>query len=332
MAKTVNAAFATFLNDTVNLDKDQTKIARGSRDWLLSQIRLFQNDETFPKSYGEKDIHFGSFARKTKTRPLDDIDLMICLSGQGSTYHEYGDRIEIKANLNTNLKNLCNDGTDILNSRKIINKFLAKLNDIPQYQNAEIKRNLQAAVLSLKSYDWAYDIVPCFFTAPIADGRTFYLIPDGKGNWMFTDPRKDRERTTTINQQHDGYVLNVIRSVKYWNKRPIMPSMSSSMLETMILDYYEKTTTEISKWVDIEFIRVLQYIRDNIWYEVKDPKNIQGNINSLSQEHKQKIADKANEHYQIAISARNYEKTENHKSAINEWIKIFGGNFPKYEA
>lgn len=331
MEKTVNAAFATFLSDTVNLDKDQTTNARGSRDWLLGQIRLFQDDETFPKAYGEKDIHFGSFARRTKTRPLDDIDLMICLSGQGSTYHEYNDRIEIKVNLNTNLKNLCNDGTDILNSRKVINKFLAKLNDIPQYQNAEIKRNLQAAVLSLKSYDWAYDIVPCFFTSPAANGRTFYLIPDGNGNWMFTDPRIDKERTTTINQQHGGFILNIIRTIKYWNKRPTMPSMSSYMLETMVLDYYENRNDTTSNYVDVEVPKVLNYIKNQIWYNVNDPKNIQGNINNLSADDKQKISDRASQDYDKSIEAIRYKEESEHKKSINKWREVFGDNFPKYE-
>jgi hypothetical protein len=111
MPKTVNGAFSEFLSDKVNLDKDQTTKSRSSRDWLLGQIALFQSDSTFPKSYSEKDIHFGSFARRTKIRPLDDIDLMICLSGQGGHYNEYTDRIEITINEQSNLKSFCNDNT-----------------------------------------------------------------------------------------------------------------------------------------------------------------------------------------------------------------------------
>lgn len=88
MAQTVNEAFNNFLKETVNLDTEQTKKARGSKDWLFGQIASFQSDSTFPKSYPEHDIPFGSFARRTKRRPLDDIDLMICLSAQGAYYTE----------------------------------------------------------------------------------------------------------------------------------------------------------------------------------------------------------------------------------------------------
>jgi hypothetical protein len=83
MAQTVNAAFEQFLSDKVNLDSDRTQTARGSRDWLFEQIASFQSDTTFPKSYPEIDIHYGSFARKTKIRPLDDIDLEPILKLEG---------------------------------------------------------------------------------------------------------------------------------------------------------------------------------------------------------------------------------------------------------
>ncbi|MCI5056508.1 MAG: hypothetical protein MRY83_10395 [Flavobacteriales bacterium] len=331
MATTVNGAFSKFLTNTVNLDKDQTTKARGSRDWMLGQLKLFQNDDEFPKSYSEKDIHFGSFARRTKIRSLDDIDLMICLSGQGGTYLEHSDRIEITVNPDSNLKNYCNDNSNILNSRKVINKFLSSLKDIPQYSNAEIKRNLEAATLSLKSYDWVFDIVPCFFTSPTATGKTYYLIPDGYGNWKMTDPRIDRERTSSINKTHDGNVLNVIRIIKYWNKRATMPSMSSYLLETMILDYYSNRADKASQFVDVEIPNVLGYLQTYVYHQVSDPKGIQGNINHLSWEEQQKISNRAKQDKEKAIEARKYESDGNHESSIRKWKEIFGDQFPNYD-
>ena len=37
MAKTVNAAFEEFLEDYVNLDPQDTKKARSSRNWLIEE-------------------------------------------------------------------------------------------------------------------------------------------------------------------------------------------------------------------------------------------------------------------------------------------------------
>jgi len=215
MAKTVNEAFNKFLTDTVNLDPDKTKKARGSRDRLVGQIETFpEGDSKFPSIYSEKNILFGSFSRRTKKRPLDDIDIMICMKADGCTYNELPDKIEITApDAATRFKDYVNEGTSILNSRKVINAFIAKLVGVPQYKKAEIKRNLEAATLNLESYDWVFDIVPCFFTKEDAYNRTYYIIPDGSGNWKKTDPRIDSERITKINQAHEGNILNVIRAV-----------------------------------------------------------------------------------------------------------------------
>lgn len=332
MAKTVNEAFDKFLKETVNLDPDQTKKARSSRDWLFGQIAAFQNDETFPVSYPECDINFGSFARKTKKRPLDDIDMMICLSGQGGYYNEYFDKISIAVNPESNLKAFCNDSTDILNSIKVVNKFIKKCEAVPQYSKADLKRNGAAAVLSLQSYDWCFDIVPCFMTTADSYGRTYYLIPDGYGNWKKTDPRIDRERVKEINQFHDGNVLNVIRIIKYWNRRATMPSMGSYFLETMILDYYagRSETDKASKYVDIEIPRVLHYIAGHIHLEVIDPKGIRGNINDISWEDRIKIADRAILDKQKADEARSFENNSDYQNSIQKWRDVFGGEFPTY--
>lgn len=70
----MNSAFDNFLKDYVNLDEMEYLNARTSRNWLLDQIKKFpKNYEDFPKLYSSKIITFGSFARKTKIKPLDDL-------------------------------------------------------------------------------------------------------------------------------------------------------------------------------------------------------------------------------------------------------------------
>lgn len=333
MAKTVIQAFNNFLTDTVNLDTEQTKKARGSRDWLVGQIQTFSTDDTkFPSIYTEKNVFYGSFSRSTKKRPLDDIDIMICLNADGCTYNEFTDKIEITVpDTATRFNEYINEGTSILNSRKLINAFVAKLAGIPQYKKAEIKRNQEAATLDLQTYDWVFDIVPCFFTKEDINNKTYYIIPDGSGNWKKTDPRLDSERLSNLNKAHEGNLLNVIRTVKYWNKRPTMPTMDSYLLENMILDYYSEKTTVASKFVDIELVDIFFAIHNRVYHSVNDPKNIQGNLNNLSVEDKKKIFDRAYEDYVKAFEAREFEKNKNDKDSINKWIEIFGDKFPSYE-
>jgi hypothetical protein len=307
MVRTVNEAFDIFLKDYVNLDPDETKLARSSRDWLLSQIGLFPSlDTSFPRLYSEKDIFFGSFARRTTKRELDDIDIMIALSAEGSCYNEYIDRIEIHvSDCAYKLKTLCHNNTNILNSRRVINKFISLLDQVPQYKKADIKRNMEAATLNLKSYSWTFDLVPCFFTKKDGLNRDYYLIPDGTGHWKKTDPRIDRERVTAVNQLHNGNVLNVIRLMKYWNKRSTIPSMSSYLIENIILDFYSiNSPIKASRYVDLEVPKLLQYIQDNIYCPVNDPKGIQGDINGLTSEEKTKIFIRAYLDNKKALEAR----------------------------
>jgi predicted nucleotidyltransferase len=332
MATTVIQAFNEFLKDTVNLDPEVTTKANGSRDWLVDQIANFKSkDSYFPTSYVDININFGSFARKTKIRELDDIDIMIGLSGQGSTYMAYSEKIEITVSSEaTDLLKLCHTNSTSLNSKKVVNKFVSACSNVPQYNSAEIKRNQEAAILNLSSYSWSFDIVPCFITSEDFLGKTYYLIPDGNGYWKKTDPRIDKERTTRINQNHDGNVLRVIRIFKYWNGRATMPSMSSYLLETMILNYYEGKTLKASQFVDVEFPDVIAYIHNHIMGAVDDPKGLQGNINSLTYDEKIKIQNKAATDYNVAIAAREFENNKDMKSSIGKWGEIFGSEFPKY--
>jgi hypothetical protein len=331
MARTVNAAFDYFISDVVNLDKAKTTTARASRDWLLQQISTFQNTVGFPKLSQQDNIHFGSFARRTKIRPLDDIDLMICLDGTNTQWVEYNNVVSIRVNPNgsSQLNNLCKPNTNVISSIKLINTFVNKLNSISQYQHAQIKRNQEAVTLSLKSYEWTFDIVPCFITT-VDNGISYYLIPDGQGNWKKTDPRIDRDKAKNINQKHNGYVLNVIRIIKYWNKRPTMPTMSSYLLETMILNYYSSISRNISQYIDVEIPYVLEYIKDSIYNNIADPKNIQGNINHLDFFQKQRIANRASSDWQKALEARQLEDNSDQANSIKKWGEIFGNQFPTY--
>ncbi len=226
---------------------------------------------------------------------------------------------------------MCYEDTNILNSRKVINKLVSALNDVPQYEKSEIKRNQEAATVKLTSYEWNFDIVPCFFTKADFLGKTYYLIPDGSGHWKKTDPRKDRDRAQEINQRHNGNILNVIRILKYWNRRPTMPSMPSYLIENMILDYYDGSfESTASSYVDLEIPHILMYIRDNVYYSVSDPKGIQGNINTLTTEEMRKIWVRANADYDKAVEARQLETDKDQKGSIAKWKEIFGTEYPSY--
>lgn len=330
MAKSVNQAFDEFNLNVVNLYKPTTDTARSSRDWLIDQLLGFpENVDNFPNDYPEKHIKYGSFSRNTKIRPLDDIDLMYCLSG-GNAYYSVDTYDPSKYYIHTpNASNdlkLLSDEYNVLNSIRVVNKLVSALKTVPQYSNSETKRNQEAAVLNLTSYAWSYDIVPCFYTV-----SGFYLIPDGSGNWKATNPGIDINNINQTNKDYGGKVYQLVRTLKFWNANFTSPKISSYLFEVLVINFVKKTGTQ-NTYNDLNIRDFFYYLYQSIYYDVQDPKGIQGNINNLTAEQRQRISNKAKDCYDIAVSAVDNElKKKDQQKAIEQWAKIFGQNFPKYE-
>lgn len=333
MANTVNKAFEEFMKNTVNLDPSIVSAARKSRDNLLDNIAEFSGKDGFFKLWKDMNIQFGSFARKTKCRELDDIDLMICINAEGATYENFWntwDNIYIHASSDNDAQKSCIDDYNHLSSTKVLNLFKKKLEELPEYSRSEINRHGEAIVLNLKTKDWSFDIVPCFHTVQESDGRSYYLIPNGNGDWKKTDPAIDRDHIIQTNQSHDGKVLELIRLAKKWNKVKNAHTMPSYLLETMIINYCD-SVSDLNKFIDVRFKNVLKYIEENIGGVVNDLKGIQGDINTLRLADRMIIANKAKEDCSKASSAIYYETTQKDMNkSISKWGEIFGSDFPTY--
>lgn len=327
MALTVTSAFKQLCDNYINLNAEQVNKARKSRDWLFDNLKMLSDRKLIPTVYKEKNIKFGSFARSTKIQPLDDIDLMVCLSGNDGHY-EIVEEDKIYTvhfeNPPEPLKFLCNNG--MLNSRKVIENVKSQLSYINGYSNADIHRNQEAVTLQLASYPWNFDIVPCFFTT-----TDFYLIPDGNGNWKNTDPRIDIKRTSTINQQKEGKVLQWIRLMKYWKSINGNPwdKLSSYAFEQMLLDIAKNM--DFSQYVSRIVYATLEQISYSITKPIYDSKGIQGDMNDVSLSDRLVMGTYAKGHSTITLQATLDEiYYKNQRKAIAGWKQIFGQVFPDY--
>lgn len=344
MATSVNVAFSEFLSNVVNIKKTDSDNAKKSRDNLISQIASLSNNGHFIKLAPQYNCFFGSFSRKTKICVLDDVDIIIGLNGNGLELEgtQWDDlTIKIKTDCDDKLLISLSDNTAYywqspsyeLNSTKVKNKLVSELKNISQYEKAEIHARGEAVTLKLKSYIWNFDIVPAFY----CDG--YFIIPNGKGKWKKTNPKIEQQRISKTNIKFNDTVLKTVKLVKYWNRRGKMPNITSYVLETMVLDYFDNAEHYLTKddgttidYPDVHFRDALNYISNNIYGIVNDSKGIQGNINDLYNDEKYKIFQRAKTDYEKAknaVYAETYEK-DNNKS-INIWREIFGEDFPKYE-
>ena len=204
---------------------------------------------------------------------------------------------------------------------------MEKLRD---YSRSEVKRDHESININLVSRDWAFDIVPCFHTVTESDGRAYYLIPNGNGNWKKTDPTIEQNRVAQLSAKHGGKVRDTIRLVKYWNKWGRMPTMVSYVLETMILDYFARVD-KCDNFIDCRFREILKYITENIFNPVYDSKNIEGNINTLTIDQKNALCIRASNDYKKACEAISAEVSEkNQAKSMRIWRSLFGDDFPTF--
>lgn len=185
---------------------------------------MSQADSTFPCT--GNCIGYGSFARKTKKRPLDDIDLMILLKTKDALGCDLADQPHHqRLYITSRAAPLAQyaDENGYISSTRVLSKVKNSLSGISNYSKAEIKRNQQAITLNLTSYTWTFDIVPAAAVGDAAGNTVYYLIPNGTGNWMRTDPRSNAAKVTIVNQQHGNIILPLTRLLKYWNRRGTKP-------------------------------------------------------------------------------------------------------------
>jgi hypothetical protein len=333
MAFTVGGAFLKFRQDTVDLIPDQSDKARSSRDWLFDQLVAVGNkDADFPKLIG-KFVNFGSFARKTKIRPLDDIDMMILLNGTGTTlYHypestnPYSDWLRIDSPTAPLAK--FPDGHGFVNSTKVLNRIRDKISTVPQYEKADIKRTGEAVTLNLRSYSWVFDIVP---SVPVVDSKgniIHYAIPDGNSNWKKTDPRIDQKNVTSLNIMHKGMYIPAVRMLKYWNRRTHKPRLSSYYFETIVQKVFSSAAVaDYPEALKNFFISAQGYVQ----LHCADPQGLGPNLDAgVDSDTKQKVIAAMKAAWDNAWDAVYYEGQGRHKEAIEKWSRIFGPEFPSY--
>jgi hypothetical protein len=333
MATTVPNAFNEFRMNTVDLDSGETATARRSRDYLIDQLKGLPGKVSgFPPLTNDF-IHFGSFARKTKIRPLDDIDLMMLLKGTDT--EEVGAGLLAAYTYRVRIKSasaplaLFADDQGYVNSNRILNKIKSSVASVPNYSRADIAKNMQAVTLNLTSYTWLFDIVPALSVGSGPGQITHYLIPNGQGNWIRTDPRVDAQNVTEVNTTHVQRLLPVMRLLKYWNRRTHKPRMRPYHFETLVLNTFRSASPITTYRAAVKYF--FEVCQTSLWLSCPDPKGLGPNLDQgIDYETKRKIAAAMSEAAVYAQRALKYEADGNHKDAIAYWSLIFGSGFPGY--
>ena len=160
-------------------------------------------------------------------------------------------------------------------------------------------------------------------------GDAYYLIPNGSGDWIPTDPRIDAANVTALNTQHRGSLLPTIRLLKYWNRRTHKPRLSSYYFETLVLKVFRYGENIAA------FPQAIKYFFDrcpsHLLSSCPDPKGLGPALDMhVDWETKLKITAAMSEASKFANCALLCERLSRPKEAIYWWGRIFGPEFPSY--
>ena len=334
MPKTVSAAFSAFRSDYVDLDSHDVKEARASRNYLVSQIAaIAERDTSFPALLSGH-LKFGSFARGTKIIEIDDIDLMIFMSGYGGTEITTFDPYRFKVFIdNTTAPIYRLRGDDgYINSIRVLNKFKAELSQVHNYQKADLHRRMQAVTLKLTTYPWTFDIVPTFPVA--ATGMSddiHYLIPNGTGQWIRTDPRRDKEHLDRLKAKHGDILLPLLRLLKCWNTNGAQPRLGSYYFETIALKALDIYTAGSISYLQIGLRAFFMNAGQYVVATCPDPKGLGADLDAnVDWEKKMKVKAAIETAAYWSDQAVTAEIKDNHSKAIACWQRVFGSEFPEY--
>jgi len=246
--RTVSGVFEKLLAEQINIVPRIRSVASVSQ----SSLRNFLNDEnrrdpSFPRVLSSADSDFlgGSFARHTKTWPLDDIDIYLPLDGKDLFYSQGGVRLPYTVvSDNQFLYNPLFGARWMVNSYVSSDRLLLEFaRALKRHYPAETKIDTPGCSVAVRlshgssanSDGLGYDIVPCFLLRPDATSDfDFYLMPDGKNGWMRTNPRLDTYMTEELQSFHNGLYRRAVKLVKYWNQTQFWNTFGSYYIELAI--------------------------------------------------------------------------------------------------
>jgi hypothetical protein len=245
-SRRLDLGFDALLEKEINISKTIRTAASASqnhlRDFLCSEG---SRDSSFPSILSKADADFlgGSFARHTKNWPLDDIDVYLPLDGWNLIYVGVGGnklphvvRSDGSRPFNPLLLPRWTDG-NYISPLKIVSEFAKVLR---RHYPAETDVQAAGKCITVRLTHGettdrdglGYDIVPCFSMKPDDTGELdFYLMPDGAGGWMKTNPRMDTYISGLLQDLSDKAYRKVVKLVKYWSRTQLGDVFSSYYIE-----------------------------------------------------------------------------------------------------
>ena len=163
----------------------------------------------------DRDFLTGSYARHTKTKPLQDVDVFCVLNKEKEGHY-----------LDEPSSKLVED------FRKVLADHYGKENVCSDERCVTVRFGTPTGGEEEEEKVFSIDVVPAF------DAGRAYKIPDSGSteDWLKTDPEIHAEEATAANKAFNEQWKPVVKMIKKWNRNHGRPVPTSFLLEVMALD------------------------------------------------------------------------------------------------
>lgn len=284
--KTVPQAFH---HATQSLELTQAEAANISRQQNVVRDALRQHLGGI-----DRDFLSGSYARRTATRPLHDIDLFFVMNPQVHLRHD-------------------DPGPCLVAVRDALARA---------YPNKQAARLQGRSVnIEFSGTGIGYDIVPAF-----ANGPDAYLIPDRpRQSWIRTNPELHKKALATANQGAGGKLVPLIKLAKHVNSTLGRP-LSSFHLEVMSYGAFSGPPPSYPDGLAF----LLTHLAARVLQTCPDPARLGPNIDSgMAQPQRTRIRDVLHGAAMRARDAIAHAAAGSQREAHAAWRGLLGGIYPE---
>ena len=269
---------------------------RESANTKVAAIKKFLKDDF---AMAEAPITIGSYARNSIVRTERDIDILAPLN-----YPHY------KATYDNKPQEMLYMVRDALND---------------EYGSTTVSS--QKVAVKLKFTDITVDVVPCFRR----EGGG-YLMPNGGGGWMGTNPPFHTGLMSESNTKHGNYLRPVVKFMKFWNN---CNGHHLSSLHVELMTQRVWRDSDLSKYsysrAAAETLRCMPS-----WTKVSFADPWDSGKSSRSIDSYLKAGERARAVRMLEQDATNSKQAEEYlnkgqaEKAFERWQVVFGQQFPAY--
>jgi len=251
----------------------------------------------------ERDVLSGSYARRTKTKPLEDVDIFCVLGPKEQKYKSQQPSKILEAFQKALAKGYPNDSVKLQRRSVQIDFGVTSVDDDSGEQ-----------VMSV-------DVVPAFTLG------NHYEIPDAKtSSWIKTDPDVHKQLATDSNKAFSEQWVPIVKMLKKWNRTHEKPVTPPFLVEVMAL---QLLAPPFSGGYPYELKSFFATAADRIADVWEDPARLGPPVSDQMDSSKVQAARKALTEAESLVSrALRLARDGRNGDALQEWRRLFGPLFP----